>query len=350
MKKIFILCSAVSLLFMSCASQQCGNIPDVSDSQTDASQAEYTGPVYQSGKKKAQQSTFREIWAYLIDGREENLSYDMPITDIGYFGATVSTYGELSAVPDVSKLDMFPGRVHLVVTCDSRSLTHFALLEGSETRKQLITDLIEASEAYDGLQIDFELVPARDGNAFFTFLQELSTAMKKKNKLFTIALPARTRVLNEDVYDYARITPLVDRLFVMAYDEHWSNSVPGSIASLDWCERVAKHALEQVGTEKLIMGLPFYGRTWGSENTFRAFQFAGINRIMREQNITFVARENEIPTFTYDIPLTVNVYFEDVHSLAVRLNMYRDMGIYRTGFWCLGQEDPRIWEMISVAP
>ena len=69
MKKIFILCSAVSLLFMSCASQQCGNIPDVSDSQ-----AEYTGPVYQSGKKKAQQSTFREIWAYLIDGREKNLS------------------------------------------------------------------------------------------------------------------------------------------------------------------------------------------------------------------------------------------------------------------------------------
>ena len=348
MKHSLELCIAASVLFASCASQRCAApLQPISASGATAQDA---AVVYEAGEREAAASSFQEIWAYLLDGREETLSPDLPVTDVGYFGATVNTYGSLTGVPDASKLAGFGGRVHMVVTCDSRSLTHFVLMEESDTRRSLIAELIEASAPYDGLQIDFELVPARDGDAFYSFLSELSAEMKRQGKLFTIALPARTRTISDDVYDYSRIAPVVDRLLVMAYDEHWSGSAPGPIASLDWCERVAAYAQEHVPADKLIMGLPFYGRTWGDENTFRAFQFAGISRIIREQGVSHIARENEIPTFTYEIPITVSVYFEDVHSLAVRLNAYERMGVRHAGFWCLGQEDPRIWEMISVVP
>ncbi|MDR3161861.1 MAG: glycoside hydrolase [Spirochaetaceae bacterium] len=291
-------------------------------------------------------SSLGEIWAYLISGQEDTLKASYPLSDIGYFGAEVDAYGRLTGVPNRRKIAFFPGRVHLVVCCNGRALTHFSLEPGSAVRTRLIADLLEAARSFDGLQIDFENVPARDGAAFRSFLAELRQGMG--NKLFTIALPARTRTLADDVYDYRRIAPLVDRILVMAYDEHWSTSAPGPIASLEWCRSVSTYSLAVIGPEKLIMGLPFYGRTWGSENTFRAFFHSGIERIKRENNVTEVRREKGIPTFTYRIPVTVTVYYEDEYSLSTRIEMYRSTGVRAIGFWCLGQETPAIWSLLRL--
>jgi spore germination protein YaaH len=135
----------------------------------------------------------------------------------------------------------------------------------------------------------------------------------------------------------------------MAYDEHWSDSEPGPVASMEWCRAVAAHALGTVGPEKLIMGLPFYGRTWGNERVFRAFFFSGIERIKRENGVREIRREGGIPTFTYEIPITVTVYYEDAYSLSTRLDLYRSMGVRSAGFWSLGQETPAIWSLITLS-
>jgi spore germination protein YaaH len=134
----------------------------------------------------------------------------------------------------------------------------------------------------------------------------------------------------------------------MAYDEHWSTSAPGPVASMNWCRSVAAYSLEAVGPEKLIMGIPFYGRTWGNSNTFRAFYRSGIERIKKENNVTEVRRENGIPTFTYEIPMTVTVYYDDDYSLSVRMEMYRTMGVKSVGFWTLGQESATVWDLLAL--
>ena len=291
-------------------------------------------------------SAFGEIWAYVIAGREAALRSDLPISDIGYFGADIDSYGSLVDVPDRRKLPSFSGRVHLVVKCDSRSLTHFVLVPGSAERKALIADLAAASSRYDGLQIDFENVPQRDGGFFFSFLAELRTACK--NKIFTVALPARMRKLKDDVYDYEKILPLVDRILVMAYDEHWSTSAPGPVASLSWCKKVAEYSLNVIGREKLIMGLPFYGRAWGNPNPSQAHVYTGIERVINENQVTDIRRENGIPTFEYKIPVSVKVYYDDEYSLSARMEMYRTMGVPAIGFWRLGQETPAVWSYIKL--
>jgi hypothetical protein len=284
---------------------------------------------------------FNELWCYLTDGQERALKPGYPITDLVYFGAEIDSYGKLTGVPDYRKLRSFPGRLHLVVACNSRSLTHFVLESGSTLRRQLTEDLLKAAENFDGLQIDFELIPARDGANFISFLAELRKGLG--NKLFTIALPARRRTIAQDVYDYAKIAPLVDRIFVMAYDEHWSKSAPGPIASLNWCRAVAEYSLKTIGPDKLIMGMPFYGRTWGSFNPFRAFFHSGIERIRGENAVPEAERKNGVPTFSYETTITVTVYYEDVYSIALKSTMYRDLGVTAVGFWTLGQEDPRVW-------
>ena len=293
-------------------------------------------------------SSFDEIWAYLLSGEEQTLKAWYPLSDIGYFGAEVNTYGQLVTVPNRRRISGFSGRVHLVVCCNSAALTHFVLEPGSAVRKRLVADLLKAVRPFDGLQIDFESVPARDGAAFRSFLAELREGLED-SKMFTIALRARTRALSNDVYDYRLIAPLVDRILIMAYDEHWSAGAPGPVASMAWCRSVAAYGLSTIPPEKLIMGVPFYGRTWGSENTFRAFFHSGIERIKRENQVTEVRRESGIPTFTYEIPLTVTVYYEDEYSLSRRIEMYRTMGVKSIGFWCLGQETPAIWNLLNLS-
>ena len=291
-------------------------------------------------------SSFNGIWAYLVSGREQALDFSGPVSDLVYFGAEVDSYGQLVDIPNFRNISSFRGRKHFVAACNSRSLTHFVLVEGSAERKALVRDLLEAAKPYDGLQIDFEYVPAKDGEVFLSFLRELRAGLG--DKVFSAALPARTRTLRDDVYDYEKIKPIVDSILVMAYDEHWSTSEPGPIASMNWCNRVARHALDAIGPEKLVMGLPFYGRSWGSVNTNRAYIHSGIEELMREQNINEIRRENGIPNFKYEMPMSVTVYYEDEYSLSARLEMYKRMGINAVGFWRLGQETPAFWPLIKL--
>ncbi len=294
----------------------------------------------------APESSFGEIWAYVVADREAALTEGLPLSDIGYFGAEVDSYGKLSGVPQRQKLS-FPARIHLVVVCNSRALTHFVLAPESSVRRELITDLLSAAKDYDGLQIDFEQIPARDTDAFLSFLKELKAGLPKE-KMFTIALPARTRKLTDDQYDYERISPHVDRILVMAYDEHWSGSKAGSIASLEWCAQVAEYSLSAVGNEKLIMGLPFYGRAWGDYNPSRALIHATTESLISEHNVKEIKRENGIPVFEYNKKVNVKVYFEDVFSLTARMDMYQSMGVQKIGFWRLGQETKDVWNYIKL--
>lgn len=306
--------------------------------------------IIEAPNVEPQSANFFEVWAYLVADSEEYLKPEYPITDVGYFSAELNTYGELVGVPNPKKLAGYEGRVHLVVACNSTSLSHFALAPEGTVRSKLIDDLVAATEPFDGLQIDFELVPKRDVDTFYSFIKELRERLP--HKLFSIALPARIRTLENDVYDYKRLSQWVDKVFVMAYDEHWSSSKPGPVASIEWCNMIVKHSLETIGRDKLVMGLPFYGRTWDDVSMDRAFYFSGIQRIMRENEVTSdqITREDHIPTFSYTIPeVTVTGYYDDIHSLTLRLDNYFDAGIKAVGFWCLGQEDPRIWSYLSIS-
>jgi len=290
---------------------------------------------------------FGEIWAYVVAGNESALTRGLPLSDIGYFGAEIDSYGVLTDVPRRQNLS-FQGRVHLVVACNSRSLTHFVLISDRPERKTLIADLVAATRNFDGLQIDFENVPARDGSAFLSFLMDLRAALP--GKMFTIALPARTRKLTDDVYDYEKIKPYVDRILVMAYDEHWSGSNPGSVASMDWCRRVADYSLRAIGPEKLIMGLPFYGRAWGDYSPSRALINRTIQGIIKDENVRDIRYENGIPVFTYNKNVSIKVYFEDEKSLTARMGMYKSMNVNSIGFWRLGQETTEVWKYIKLSP
>ena len=291
-------------------------------------------------------SEFREIWAYMVVGREAGFSNDLPVTDIAYFGTEVNAQGRLIGIPNFNNIAAFSARKHLVASCTGQALSYFVLLEGRPEREALINDLITAAEPYDGLQINFENVPAASAASYLSFLAELRAGLG--NRILSVALAARTRSIQNDVYDYQRILPIVDRILVMGYDEHWSGGQPGPIASMDWSQRVARYSLDTIGRDKLIMGLPFYGRRWGNISPNMAFIYSGIQNIINDEGITEINRLNGIPTFRYDTEVSMTVFYEDEQSLALRMDMYRSMGVEAVGFWRFGQETPAFWQYIEL--
>ena len=306
--------------------------------------------LYNHDEPEGDPIVLNEVWGYVMYGREDKFTNDMPITDLCYFSADVNSYGEITDVPKASYFRNrgYEGRIHLVVTCTGRALTHLVMEPDFGVRKTLVSSIAKMSKDYDGVQIDFETVPARDVENFRTFLTDVRKAIGK-DKIFSVALAARVKKISDDIYNYEKIYPLADKIIIMAYDEHWSGSVPGSVASYDWCEKVSDYSKSVIPEEKLVMGLPFYGRTWQEGGSYgSAWVFTSISRILNENNITHVERENGVPYFSATIPVNVTGYFEDTYSLVTRARMYNEKGIDKFAFWRVGQEDISFWQWLKI--
>ena len=290
---------------------------------------------------------FEEIWGYVMTDREKYFSKDMPITDLCYFSADVNSYGELSYIPNPKQFAGFKGRIHLVVTCTGRALTHFSMTPGTKEYKGILDAIESASKKYDGIQVDYENIGARDAGNFLTYLKDIRKRIGP-DKMLSVALPARTRAISDDIFNYKKIEPLVDRILIMAYDEHWSGSKPGPVASMDWCKKVADYAKSVIPQKKLIMGLPFYGRSWEDYSYSDAWIYTSMNRIMKENDVHRIERDNGVAHVSFDVKTHVEAYFDDAYSLVERSKMYKSAGIQSIGFWRIGQEDSEIWKHLKI--
>jgi len=281
-----------------------------------------------------------------MKGEESFLADPSPISDLCYFSAEINAYGELIGVPDARNISSFKGRRHLVIAeIGSYSLTHFCLDPTYPVRAALVLAIIRVADPFDGVHIDFEAIPVRDRDNFLEFLKLLKKGLGAK--MLSVAVPAR---LSEsgDALGYSRIAAAVDRVIVMAYDEHWSTSEPGPVASMEWSERVAAFAISKIESGKLVMGLPFYGRAWADKKQSRAYKYSGIESLIEEKNVGVFFRENEVPRFRYEETVVVDVYYDDADSLEYRLKLYRDAGVAAVAFWRIGQEDRTVWERMRT--
>ncbi|MDR2708569.1 MAG: hypothetical protein LBC07_01140, partial [Elusimicrobiota bacterium] len=165
-------------------------------------------------------------------------------------------------------------------------------------------------------------------------------------KPLSIAIGARTKYV-DDAYEYEKIAGIVDRVIIMAYDEHWSTSSPGPIASFAWCAQVAQYALAHIPVQKIVMGMPFYGRAWANINPSRAYKHEGIANLIASKKIANVNVKDDIPYFTYQQTVNVTVYYENSLTIMKRSKIYYDLKIKNIAFWRLGQEEVSVWDGLA---
>lgn len=286
-----------------------------------------------------------------MKGEEKWLKGSEPITDLCYFSAKVNDIGRLdqksiniATLPQALRKQK---RIHLAISApSSRSLMYWCLSKDKETRQGLLDDIVSMSKPFDGVQIDFETIRAEEKLAYLSFLKELRAHLPKE-KIFSVAVPARTRKL-EDAFDYKQIAEIADKVLIMAYDEHWSSGEPGPIASTKWCKRVCEHAKETIPTNKIVMGIPLYGRVWQKKPIAKALKYHETLQLWKKYPNLITKDPDGTPHFEFQETVEAAVYFENLDSLSNKLDLYQANGISAIGFWRATQEPAALWKQLVI--
>jgi spore germination protein YaaH len=292
---------------------------------------------------------FKEIWGYMLRGEEKSFKGTEPVTDIFYFSCDVNSKGRINInikPPKLPKLDGKRRKVHIVISeLENYSLMQRVLRSDSSLRDYLIDDILEVAEKFDGVQIDFESVPFGSAADFHKFLSIIKLGLDN-GKILSVALPPRRRSVPGDPYDYKKISEIADRVYVMAYDQHWSTSNPGPVASLSWCRDIVRYAAKTIPESKLVMGIPLYGRAWYDRNSSCA--------IMAKHVPILLNRKTAISQWTFEYGLKISfsdsrdiIFYDDIQALREKFFLYKRY-VDSIGFWRLGMEERALWNEISL--
>ena len=128
----------------------------------------------------------------------------------------------------------------------------------------------------DGVNIDIENVNEQSREDYTAFV-ELVREKLGQDKILSVAVAANPYNLTvgwQGSYDYPRLAEIAEYLMMMADDESYVGSQPGPVASSDFFESSIEYALNQgVPRDKVVMGIPFYGRYWKAGDVCRGNRY-----------------------------------------------------------------------------
>ena len=238
--------------------------------------------------------------------------------------------------------------------------TAHAILTDPAVQDRAVQNLI--SKAQDlgagGVQIDFENIAIADRDAYTAFLKRLKGELAPLDMTLSIAAAAKTSDTRNGwggATDYAAIGQIVDQFYIMAYDEHWRGGEPGPVASLNWTEKVIRYATGVMPSQKIVLGVPFYGYEWavdtsqGTQNN-QAYASARLDRRVAEKGATVkwdpVAGEN-VATYKVDGRDRV-AWWPDARSLDAKLKLAYQYNLKGIALWRLGFEHDEWWDAMGA--
>ncbi len=154
-----------------------------------------------------------------------------------------------------------------------------------ENRRRFIEQVLDFCDtySYDGVDIDWEYVSnPEEQKDFIDLSRELSAALKSHEPplLLTIAVPAGH--FWGRWFSYEEVVEYYDFISFMTYDFHgeWTNhsghNAPLYRCGYDLCGSMNEsynYALSrQIPKEKLLLGIPFYGRSFDCGGLYQKFQ------------------------------------------------------------------------------
>jgi spore germination protein len=212
-----------------------------------------------------------------------------------------------------------------------------------------------ALNGYDGANIDFEGGPPTDRDALTAFVRNLAGLLHNQGESLTVSVGAKTSPATtgrNGYFDYPALAQAADRLFVMAWDLHWSTSPAGPISDVTWVTKVVSYILTVPNANRFIIGTQLYGFDWPAGGKATPLEDDGIQTLLAQVGATSqwdpVAQE---PYFTYtDGAGTAHtVYYANASSVDARFAVARAHGM-GVGMWRLGSEDQTLWTDPSLQP
>ena len=258
----------------------------------------------------------------------------------------------------------------LVSNLENQEVSTTEVLTHTSKRENLENQIIAAAIQYDldGINVDFEALEAAVGEGFIQFIRELSLKCDGNG----IVLSVDNYVSSEytKFYDREEQAVFADYLIVMAYDEHYAGSKEsGSVASIGFVTKGADDILaENVPSEQVILGMPFYTRVWAEkpkesdgddaesasddyvpyELSSEACGMLSAQRLMEVNGAekTWLEDMGQYYTEYVNNNITYKIWFEDVRSIEEKLKVMDAHEFAGAAFWKLGLEDSTVWDTV----
>jgi spore germination protein YaaH/O-antigen ligase len=196
----------------------------------------------------------------------------------------------------------------------------------------------------DGVDLDYENLPAGERGRFTAFAAELSTALHARNLALSVTVQPKSgesTAKGPGAMDWRALCASADRLQVMLYNQHNASTEPGPVAGVDWTSRVLDYGSTRCSAASLVAVLKVSGMDWGPAGA-RWLAFSEVSSILdRVGPRVRRTRADRVPWFTYrDTGGRHTVYFEDADSLGAKAAAVRGRGWAGIVLWSFGSEDP----------
>lgn len=231
------------------------------------------------------------------------------------------------------------------------------LFQDEEATGQLCRQLVASLKARgcQGLDVDFESLPPEAKDPYLDFLGTLGQALHAAGMTMVVDVP-----LNDKAFDYEQIGKLADLVVVMAYDEHFPTSAPGSVASMPWFVDGVEGMATRIPGRKLLAGIGAYGYHW-TRNPAKpnetpkpadALSFAECMLLATDNPSDIETLDDERSPFFSFTDASGSIH--DVHFLDAVTAWNQSLAAQRAGLrglslWRMGLEEPGVWGFLGNA-
>ena len=376
--KRFLTIMMSSALILGLALTGCTNVPPNSPQNTPQQTTQNTQPP-QAEAGATRESVLgtekRVVMGFYTDpegpvpGSKESMTKNAKLLDeVAFFWYSFDATGKVTPTSKVdlsiketaqkngSKAYALVHNMNLTGTVGFDANLAHRVLSNPAIRSNLVTNLVNLTtkDGWDGISVDIEKTPPGDRNNFSAFVAELGKALKAKDKVLNISIPAKFVDYPSDLwsgaYDYAAIGKSADQIILMTYDEHGLGTTQGPVASQGWVDRVIKFAVGKIPKEKIVMGLPVYSFDWGSNKPTMPDYLSyaqTVDRAKKHGVEILTDPSAKVPQFIYTANgIRHEVFFENVASLRIKMDYALKHKLHGVAVWRLGMEDPAIWDQL----
>lgn len=246
-------------------------------------------------------------------------------------------------------------KVWAMFSNDSMIETTHEILVDYKLRQKTIENILKLAVKYkvDGINLDFENMYEEDKDLYTRFIIELYPRLHEYGMNLSVDVTAPdgspTWSLCFDRYD---ISNNCDYIIFMAYDQYGTSSTnAGTTAGYDWVKLSLEKFLRDIDSDKIILGIPFYTRTWkiGNEkDTPYVVNMKGIKDVLPsdaviswDDNLKQNYAEYQKNGSTYKI------WIEDEKSITEKLNLALEKELGGVAFWAKDRENEAIWDVVK---
>jgi len=223
------------------------------------------------------------------------------------------------------------------------------LITDPEAIERFANQLVDLARRYGyvGFNVDFEVSLPAYRVEFANFVDGVARRLHEANLILTVAVPAKRMEFASSylqTYDYELLArTAVDYVMIMAYD-FYEVAGPKPVAPLWWVRECVEYALKFIPRERLVLGVPNYGKLWDRGGKLLKWLLLPEYQSMRSRGASFTL-DLTTRELKAEVPEGV-AYYVDGEMAYYRAKLALEYSLAGVAVWRLDLGDPALWELL----